>query len=75
MNEYSITFTGLLEEAYKMRAKNSIRDLSNYSYQHLEPKDKREYIDSLIERSGEKPVDDTIEVDNIEKLKQMFGQR
>lgn len=75
MDEYSITFTGLLEEAYKMRAKNSIRDLSNYSYQHLQPKDKQEYIDSLIERSGEKPVGDTIEVDNIDKLKQMFGQK
>lgn len=75
MSEYSITFTGLLEEAYKMRAKNSIKDISNYSYQHLEPKDKKEFIDSLIERSGEKALDDTIEVDNIQKLKQMFGQK
>jgi len=34
-----------------------------------------EVLEELIERAGDKPVDDTIEVNDIHKLKEIFGQK
>jgi len=75
LSESSITFTALLEEAYRLRAKNTLRDITTSTYGSLEKKDKMEVLEELIERAGDKPVDDTIEVNDIHKLKEIFGQK
>lgn len=78
LEEYSITFTSLLEEAYRLKAKESLRELANLTFDHLPKADKQKYLDDLLYKSGEDLSDDTIEVDNAEsliKLKNIFGQK
>lgn len=57
-----------------MRAKDSLRDLNILLFEHLDKRAKQDYLDQLVERSGEVVTSDTIEVDSINKLKDIFGQ-